>query len=98
MSKLEELKKQKREIEQKIKELECTAVVCGCAKLDKEHYPTVKPDEWAIYIKRILDKELKRQPGWYSIIRSQDKEWCINQIQIVVNDLQGLLEKLKGND
>lgn len=98
MSELEELKKQKREIEQKIKELECTAVVCGCAKLDKEHYPTARPDEWAIYIKRILGEELERQFGWYSIIRSQDKEWCINQIQIVVNDLQGLLEKLKGND
>lgn len=94
MDRLEELKAKRREIDAEIKALMGKAVVYEGAKLDKEHYPTCKPDEWGVYIYRRFDEDLNRRPQWQSVIRSTDRQKCIGQIAGVIADLQGLLRKL----
>ena len=56
---------QKKELERKIKMLKSQAVVCGCLKIDVEHYPTSKPDRHYLAIKNSYEerKEISRKNG-----------------------------------
>lgn len=96
---LEELKQKRNEIDKQIKELQNNARYCGVAKLDKEHYPTARPDEWMISIKRIVTDDVPdRQIRWISIARSTQKEALIPLIRTIVEDLKGLYTELTGKD
>lgn len=93
---LERLIKQKKEIEQRIRELKNDDVVCGCVKLSKEHYPTPKPDEWFIAVKRRYAFEVgDRQVRYDSIIRTHEKQHLIPLMVEVINDLTELKERLR---
>ena len=97
MTELESLIAARRKIDERIRQLKLRSVVYGRAKLDIEHYATSKRDEWYVAIDRILDVEAcaGRDMKRYSIIRSCDREKCIEYIDEIIADLQGLKEAAK---
>jgi len=96
-SELQDLIKQKREIEERIKALKNASTIYGSAKLDIYHYPTSRPDEWFIAIKvpGVCEGDQSR---YRSIILGHSKEECIEKIPAIIKDLQGLYDKLKENE
>lgn len=102
MTRLEELKEQKRKIEQEIKELTYGKTVrCGNAKMDRIAYPgSYHLPDWRVmvwtYQKDYEGKE-RKQP-WRSICVSTDRQDAINHIQPIIDDLTALLAKLKEGE
>ena len=96
MSEFQDLMKQKREIEERIKVIKKATMINGSAKLDIEHYPTTRPDEWYIAIKvpGVCEND---QTRYRSIIRGHSKEECIEKIPEIIKDLKGLYEMVKEN-
>jgi len=96
-SELQDLIKQKREIEERIKVLKNASVFYGCTKLDICHYSTSRPDEWYIAVKvpGVYEDE---QARYRSIIRGHSKEECIEKIPQIINDLQGLYNTFKEGE
>ena len=92
LTELEKLKRQKRDIENRIKELTYGQTVrFGDAKLDRIAYPGSNhlPD-WRVMVwtyQKDYEGKDRKQP-WRSI----------NHIQPIIDSLTGLLEKLKGGD
>lgn len=99
---LRKLREQKKQIESQIAILKQQSQVCGCAKLDKDHYATSKPDEWYIAVFQECCDEIDKKRGvkgrWRSIIRNPDMQKVIDGIDVVIADLQGLKEKIKENE
>lgn len=98
MNRLEELKAQKRAIEQEIKELTYGRTVrCGDAKLDTISYSGSHLPDWRVmvwtYNKDYEGKE--RKNPWRSICVSSDRQDAIDHIQPIIDSLTELLEKLK---
>ena len=89
MSELEDLKRQKREIEQKIKELMNPVNSTGTAKLDLHRYS--RGDEWYVAVKV---RNQNGNPVWRGIISNSDRQKCISQIDEIIADLTELKEKL----
>lgn len=89
---LEELKAQRKALDDQIKALQNNAIMAGRTKLDMEHFPTERPDEWGVYIRRDTgDTDLREQ--WKCVIKDTDKEKVIGKIPELVKDLQELLNK-----
>ena len=90
MNELAELIQQKKEIEQKIRELKNGTSVVGQVKIDVQHYPTNKPSRYflAVYYKP-LDSENSK---WQTIYSSNDRMDVIKVIPRVINNLQELYE------
>ena len=97
MKELQILMKQKREIEERIRMLKNSMTVYGCVKLDIYHYPTTRPDEWYIAVK-VPGVMPDDQTRYRSIILGHSKEECIEKIPQIINDLQGLYDKLKEQE
>lgn len=102
MTELEELMEQKKAIEQKIRLLrDGTPIVTGCAKLDKEVYPTSKPDRYyvAVSVANCKDETNAscRSKRWKSISNGQSREDAISGIPEIVNGLIELYERFTGN-
>ena len=93
MSELQDLINQKKQIEFRIKVLRQGARYFGCAKLDMDHYPTNRPDEWYISIK-VPGVMPDDQSRYRSIIRGHSKKECIDKIPEIINDLQGLYKQI----
>ena len=92
---LEELMKEKRRIEAQIKVIKSgMPVTYGCARLSKVHYPTKRPDEYGIYVRRNLTDVDYSRESWNDIIKSTKKDDAIKAIPKVIEDLQGLYDKL----
>lgn len=96
---LKELLRQKREIEDKIKALhEGVPVEIGNVKLDKEHYPTTKPDRYFVAVRSTYrDGNTKDSLGrdrWSAIINGTDRQAVIDQIPERIKELQALYDKL----
>lgn len=93
MDSLESLMKQKREIEEKIRMLKNQSSVVGIAKIDVEHYPTLKPDRHflAVYYEPLGDGRKK----WQTIFSANDRQSVIEAIPTIANNLQRLYENLK---
>lgn len=89
MKELQRLMKQKREIEERIRMLKNSMTVYGCVKLDIDHYPTTRPDEYYIAVK-VPGVMPDDQTRYRSIIRGHSKEECIEKLPQVIKDLQGL--------
>ena len=93
MSELQDLIKQKREIEERIKAIKNASTFYGCTKLDIDRYSTPRPDEWYIAIK-VPGVCKGDQTRYRSIIRGHSKEECIEKIPAIINDLQGLYKQI----
>ena len=91
---VEELKEQRKRIDNQIKTLKngCT-MEHGRTKIDIDHFPSARPDEYGVYIKR-NPTDTDRDERWISVIRGTHKEVVINQIPALVEDLQGLFNML----
>lgn len=98
MKTLDELLAERRKIDEQIRVLKKRSVIYGRAKLDIDHYCTARPDEWYVAIDRIIDVEQNagRDMKRYSIIRSNDRERCVDYIDEIIADLQGLKNTIKG--
>lgn len=96
MNELAELIQQKKEIEQKIKELKNGTSVVGQAKIDVQHYPTEKPDRHflAVYYKPLDSGRQK----WQTIYSANDRQAVINVIPQIIGNLQELYDRNKGTD
>ena len=95
MTELEELKKQKKEIEAKIRELQNNVVTYGRAKLDYCYFPTARDNEWFVaYLTNHVDYIDNER--YFSLVRGHDKQKVIDGIDNVIEDLKGLKEKLEG--
>lgn len=92
-SELQDLIKQKREIEERIRQIKNSIVIYGCAKIDIDHYPTSRPDEWYIAVK-VPGVMPEDQARYRSIIRGHSKEECIEKIPTIIKDLQGLYKQV----
>ena len=88
---LEELKAQRRELDEKIKELENGGCIAGGAKLDHHTYP--RGTEWYIAVRSHVDEELGAS-RWRAIITCKEKKDVIKHINTVINDLIALKGKL----
>jgi hypothetical protein len=100
MTRLEELKEQKRKIEQEIKELTFGKTVRHKdAKLDRINYPgSYHLPDWRVMVWTYSqDYEGKdRKSPWRSICVSTDRQDAIDHIQPIIDSLTGLLEDLKS--
>lgn len=91
MGELEELKKQRDELDKRIAELtDLDNRVIGCAKLGKEHYAGNKPDEYYI---AVMTKGLEKD-RWLSVIRDADREKAIAGIPEIVKSLEALYDTM----
>lgn len=93
-SELQELMKQKKEIEEKIRTIKMRTTFYGSAKLDIDHFPTDRLDEWyvAVKVSAVYEDEQSR---YRSIVRGHTRQECIDKIPQIIEDLQGLYDKLK---
>ena len=91
---LEELIRQRNELNTRIRRMKDCANYQGCAKLDREDFPTGRPSEWYIAINTRSDVPQTRKI-WRSIIRSRNRDTVIKAIPKVIHDLCGLYAKLK---
>ena len=93
MNELEELIRQKKELEKRIKELKNQACIVGRVKIDVEHYPTRKPDRHYLAVfYRPLDNGREK---WQTIFSANNKQSVVDAIPSIVNDLQELYNRNK---
>lgn len=92
MTRLEELRQQKREIEAEIKKLSQKEIRVGRCKFHCQHYSTVRKDEWIVtYESRSHNKQEERNKR---LIANTNRDEAIKQISDVITDLQKLQETL----
>ena len=84
MSQLEELKRQRKELDAKIKDLENTEIICGNAKYDGKHISVV--------IKK-WDTERSYDGQWKKIIYERSLT-VKEQLKSLIGDLQSLYDKI----
>ena len=92
-SKLEELMKQKREIERQIKELKKQITTVNRCTFKNIHYSTSRPDEWKVVYKT-RSPEYPNEERNISFITHTNRRLAIMQIKEVINDLQELYDEL----
>ena len=86
---LEELKAKRKELDDQIKSLQSNETTYGLVKIDKEHFPTERPDEWGLYIRCDMGNTILKG-RWKCVIKDTDKEAVIGKIPGLVEDLQRL--------
>ena len=84
---LERLKQQKREIEERIKELSNDHISHGVVRFSKEHFAGPREDEYALWIKSRSDEEPVR---WRGVLRNR----VIQSIDVLIEDLRALKCKI----
>lgn len=96
MTTLEELKKQRREIDARIKEIENPNYIrCGNARYEHRVYPTGKTEE-IIAVNRPRKLRSKNYSEWWgNTISAQTKEELVERLRGIIKDMQMLLEKLE---
>ena len=96
MTTLEELKKQRRELDVKIKELENPNYIrCGDVRYEHRVYPTGKVDE-IIAVNRPRKLRSKNYSEWWgNTISAQTKEELVERLRGIIKDMQMLLEKME---
>ena len=88
MTRLEELKQQKRDIEAEIRKLSQKEVRVGRCKFHCQHYATIRGDEWVVtYESRSTNKNEERNKR---LIANSNRDEAIQQISEVIEDLQRL--------
>ena len=93
MSELEDLIKQRKELDFKIKELKERGSKYDRAKFFLYHFASQRPDEWRV---AVLCQEIQTSGSerWKTIISSPDKDAVLAAIDAVVTSLNGLRDKL----
>ena len=96
---IEKLQEERRKIDERIKQLRNgSPAISGRAKLDREVYPTQRPDRHYVAILS-SNYEVRRENGrWRSIISARTREEAIRQIPDVITDLQNLYNALTTED
>ena len=99
MTELEKLKKQRREIDAKIKELEGGKILrCGNARYEHREYGTGKVEE-IIAVNRPRELRGKRYSEWWGqMICAKTKEELMDALSSTIADLQNLLERMEVNN
>ena len=98
MSELEKLLQQKKEINERIRQLKAQAIICGTAKYDTEHYPTDLPDRHFIAVNSCYNYLGREQTRWKTIINGGSRSDLIEKIPPIINDLQTLYNTLKEEE
>lgn len=95
MTELDELLQKKKEIEQQIKLLTKKVYASNGAKMFREHWGA-KPDPWTVSVKVQSDEMYfaRHATLWRAIIRRENKEDAIKDIDNIILDLESLKEKL----
>lgn len=93
MTTLEELKKQRRELDAKIKEIENPNYIrCGDVRYEHRVYPTGKTKE-IIAVNRPRELRGKQYSEWWGqMINAHTKEELLEKIRGTIKDLRQLLE------
>ena len=86
---LEELKAKRKALDDQIKALQSNETTFGRVKIDKEHFPTERPDEWGLYIRCDMGNTILKD-RWKCVIKNTDKADVIGKIPGLVEDLQRL--------
>ena len=93
MSDLKELLRQRKELDEKIKQLRGIPVYKRC-KVGRETYPTRKPDRFFVAVKyQPLDNG---RPRYQTIFSSRDRDEVVNEIPKIIEELQGLYDIAKN--
>ena len=92
MSELEELMKQKKDIERRIRELRDTTKYCGRVKYEVVNYP--RGSEHTISVKK--KGEDSHYERYYSVIGLQDRDEAIHELILLIDDLIELKSELTG--
>ena len=97
MTLLEQLKKERRELDAKIKEIENPNYIrCGDVRYEHRVYPTGKVDE-IIAVNRPRKLRSKNYSEWWgNTISAQTKEDLVERLRGIIKDMQILLEKMEG--
>lgn len=95
MRELEELKRQKREINNKIKALENDRITFGNVFFEKYEQGITVGNGYRVCIFADIHEKI---PKYHQIVRNKDKEYVIKYIANIIKDLQMLLDKLKGEN
>lgn len=90
---LDELIKQKKEIERQINDLKNQRLETNMCKIAFTHYPSSRPDDYYLAIKGYTDYLDKY--SMKTIYRTKDKENILKYITQLLNDLKDLQELLK---
>lgn len=97
---LEQLLAQRKELDELIKWVKGELpIVAGCAKFDKETYPTKKPDRYyaAVYVSADKDEPNQncKRKRWRSIASGRNKEEVAEALPEIIHDLRALYMELK---
>ena len=93
MSELLELLEQKKQIEERIKQLKKLEICADRSKFSHRHYSGYRADEWTISIqcRHLNDDRVNR---WFPAIYGVNKEEVIKDLEKLIADLQRLQEKM----
>lgn len=99
MSELQELMRQKREIESKIRALEKNETTFGRVMYRKQQQPSYSKRKATYYVALEVPYTHvgTKKTRWMKIIDSEDPKDAIEQIKPLIEDLQALYDNLKGN-
>ena len=99
MTELQELIRQRNEIENKIRALEKNKTTFGRVMYGKQQQPSYSNREATYYValKVPYTHVGKKKTHWMKIIDSEDPKDAIEQIEPLITDLQALYDNLKGN-
>lgn len=96
MTEIEKLRQQKKELEQRIRELSCKETTCGRAKYGTEHFTMGRPDRHYIKIRSEWTNAALRNSRWLSIFSAESKQDAVEKIPGIIRDLQELYEEMMG--
>ena len=91
MSEIDELRKQKKEIEDKIKQLKNKEEKYGNVKLSLETYPGYIKNKWVVSVKVCeTSNNGQYREYWRAIIKALSKDEAVKQIPDIIKDLEKL--------
>ena len=93
MTRIEELRQKKKEIDEEIKRLQKADYRCiGVVRFDSESFPTNIPKEYMVSVRyQPLRGGVAR---WVSIARGYTRQEAIEKIPVIIKDLTGLYNEL----
>ena len=94
---LKMLREQKRQIDQRIKELTQKEYRYGNVKFGLQTYSTSRLDEYFLSVNSLTGGEPDLPRRWRRIVTSNNKQTAIDHIDTLISDLKGLREIMKGD-
>ena len=96
MESLEELKRQRRELDMKIKELENGDIIrCENTRFEHRRYATGK-EEYIVAVCRHRELRKKTYSEWWGqMLNEKSKEALIEKLELTISNLTQLLERMK---